>query len=385
MTYNLNKKLIEDLREGRIAVENSGNVELLKLILNTTFPKDTSKINGNSKYYFKDEEEIGEWYPTEKTKLPTIPLLDFIEKEEWKYTVDYCRQNPVAIKVENEQEAKECEKLIDHDVLTTLGKTTFALYLCNKEQYSAETGEFRGSSSYYTRENYEIINASDFIKNNTKTMDKYSIKELETRTDIVVYIDSQEEFNRLAEITEKLTFKYYGKYCYSLAYVSFSSSSTKNSSGSYGNVKIITVNDIKEYMENKEEIIGYKAPFDMFKGNVKKGTIYITTHGTHYTINGKGFDYQVPNEIVETWEPVYKTSEKVLTLSNGKQVRIAKDKIEAEGKEYAFTTIKTIVYPFATPHGHKIEITEGIVKIGCWYITVADIKLIIKEYKQLNK
>jgi hypothetical protein len=90
----------------------------------------------------------------------------------------------------------------------------------------------------------------------------YTIKELEERKDLVIYLDSQEEFNKLKTITKKLTIHYYGKHCYSLYKRNYSAESNKNNAKGYDDVNIIVIDQIKELnMEEKEqtkEIIGYK-------------------------------------------------------------------------------------------------------------------------------
>jgi hypothetical protein len=75
----------------------------------------------------------------------------------------------------------------------------------------------------------------------------------------------------------------------------------------YGNNAYMykTIIPLSQFLQPEGEIIGYLCPMDLFDGEVKKGEIYITTHGAHYTINGRGFDYKMPKEIVETWQPIY--------------------------------------------------------------------------------
>jgi len=75
----------------------------------------------------------------------------------------------------------------------------------------------------------------------------------------------------------------------------------------------------KEQNMSNKEIIGYKAPYDLFGGNIKANTIYkpvASKNNIVYaaTINGKvvdGGQTNMPKEIVETWEPVYKEEFKV--------------------------------------------------------------------------
>ena len=88
MTYKLNENLIEQLRIEKIAIDNKGNpnVELLNQILKTVFPGDV-RTNGNTNYY-SASSYIKIWLPN-TNNLPTIPLLDFIEKEIIGYKAPY--------------------------------------------------------------------------------------------------------------------------------------------------------------------------------------------------------------------------------------------------------------------------------------------------------
>lgn len=52
----------------------------------------------------------------------------------------------------------------------------------------------------------------------------------------------------------------------------------------------------------KRKIIGYKAPFDMYRDKqIKKGDVFKKCHLDTYSCKG----YVFPDEIVEPWEPVY--------------------------------------------------------------------------------
>jgi hypothetical protein len=62
----------------------------------------------------------------------------------------------------------------------------------------------------------------------------------------------------------------------------------------------------------EREIIGYKAPFDIFDGMFKKGTLYITEkwRSNYHPHNNTVDLYRIPKEWVETWAPVYREVEK---------------------------------------------------------------------------
>ena len=55
------KFTIEDLRNGKVAVENDGTLEELKEVLNLAFPDDKTSINGAFNYYCAADDKKG-WY-----------------------------------------------------------------------------------------------------------------------------------------------------------------------------------------------------------------------------------------------------------------------------------------------------------------------------------
>lgn len=81
----------------------------------------------------------------------------------------------------------------------------------------------------------------------------------------------------------------------------------------------ITFEQFEKYVMKKEEkeIIGYKAPMDLYGGNVKKDTIYVKATNKHnwyipqeeYKKLPSSSSQMIPKEIVETWEAVYKQQE----------------------------------------------------------------------------
>lgn len=74
----MNKKLIKQLRNGEIAVENDGTLEQLKKVLRVAFPKDKHDTLGAVKYY----EKINDTYIGCNTKnLPTVSVKEFFKEE----------------------------------------------------------------------------------------------------------------------------------------------------------------------------------------------------------------------------------------------------------------------------------------------------------------
>jgi hypothetical protein len=62
----------------------------------------------------------------------------------------------------------------------------------------------------------------------------------------------------------------------------------------------------------EKKIIGYVAPFDLWGGQIKKGSIYIPNFPNNYGyIDNMIEQFNIAQEIVETWEPVYEPEFKV--------------------------------------------------------------------------
>lgn len=90
------------------------------------------------------------------------------------------------------------------------------------------------------------------------------------------------------------------------------------------NIPIITTDQFRKYILGKEErkIIGYKAPFDMGGGEIKKDDIFINDD---WYIRESDGSFGFPKELVEAFFiPVYEEEEKVIELHG---YRISKDKI----------------------------------------------------------
>ena len=77
----MNEKLIKQLIEGTIALKNDGTLEELNKVLRYAFPNDSTKSNGNRKYYFKHSADENIWMWGEKTDLPSYSVKEFIKPE----------------------------------------------------------------------------------------------------------------------------------------------------------------------------------------------------------------------------------------------------------------------------------------------------------------
>lgn len=72
----LNQKLIQDLRDGKIVVKNTGTVEELKMILNQAFPEDKTGIAGKGAYYYR-------WMPNRWNCAPIASNRKAVNVEEF--------------------------------------------------------------------------------------------------------------------------------------------------------------------------------------------------------------------------------------------------------------------------------------------------------------
>ena len=90
----MNEKLIKQLREGTIALKNDGTLDELREVLKCAFPNDSTKSNGNRKYYFKhDDENI--WIYGEKTNLHSHSVKEFLKPENEYPKVMKVSNNPI--------------------------------------------------------------------------------------------------------------------------------------------------------------------------------------------------------------------------------------------------------------------------------------------------
>ena len=146
----------------------------------------------------------------------------------------------------------------------------------------------------------------------------------------------------------------------------------------------------KEINNMEKEIIGYKClgykcPQDLFGKEVKKGTLYKARFNNNYYVP-EGYsntnNITMPKEIVETWEPVYKTKETILQIgSPSKKVTISKGKIEVEGYKVSVHSLHSIIA------AHKTEVGSWTVKdikfqIGCSWFELNEIQKVVDAYKE---
>ena len=80
----MNKKLIQQLSDGEIAVKNDGTIEWLQRVIKEAFPNDDIPSMFVWDYYFKSDNE-DEFWGDSSTTLPVYSVKDFfIEGEQEK-------------------------------------------------------------------------------------------------------------------------------------------------------------------------------------------------------------------------------------------------------------------------------------------------------------
>ena len=90
----MNEKLIIQLREGTIALENDGTLVELREVLKCALPNDCTKSNGTRKYYFKHNDK-NMWMFGEKTDLPSYSVKEFLKPESEYPKVMKVSNNPI--------------------------------------------------------------------------------------------------------------------------------------------------------------------------------------------------------------------------------------------------------------------------------------------------
>lgn len=145
----------------------------------------------------------------------------------------------------------------------------------------------------------------------------------------------------------------------------------------------------KRPFPREKKIVGYKAPYDLFQGKIKKGDIFskysphkLVMYTAQFTTRG------VATEIVHTWEPLYQQNEISLTVGKNKEIIVtitADERISAQGKLIPWGQIQKLYYEMHDRHGLlPWSISYPEVTIGCTIISRYHIKQIWESFAKLN-
>ncbi len=154
------------------------------------------------------------------------------------------------------------------------------------------------------------------------------------RNKIVIEVNNYKQLKKI--YTFFLGYDYYQDFQPTNNYYSFDGNGVEYCYKQYwidNNYEIITYDD---FMRSNCEIIGYTTPYDLWEGEITKGSIYVISPlaNNNYTYNKDMCEeYNIPAEIVTTWKPVYRKNS-IFPLIFGtpqSEIKISKNSIDING------------------------------------------------------
>ncbi len=145
-----------------------------------------------------------------------------------------------------------------------------------------------------------------------------------------------------------------------------------------------------------EKIIGYKAPYDMFLGEIKKDEVFVKwgSNSTYVSEQDKRKAHQVPNEIVEKWEPVYEENkEETLVLgSNNISIVFNKEGVFVNSERIYMPDVISLLNPKSKSVGREssssnfaVILVDATYQIGCSTFTFKELEQIINTHRKFIK
>lgn len=129
---------------------------------------------------------------------------------------------------------------------------------------------------------------------------KYT-KEYILNNEVVVYLGTEEDYNRLEKyLGEKITSKYYGAHYYCPSENTFSSNSSKGDIFDYKGYKEVTLEELGLQVEISHYILAKDLPTD------KAGTKLTLTREEYFTESGRSYLIGTVEGSPEWFTPVYK-------------------------------------------------------------------------------
>lgn len=155
-------------------------------------------------------------------------------------------------------------------------------------------------------------------------------------------------------------------------------------------VKVFSLNEANGV---GKEIIGYKAPMDLFGGLLKKGEKIsanrMVAFVKQYYLQGRADSTAIPADIVETWEPVYKedSCKEIEIGSPSRKCTVYKDKVvvvSGDGEKITFLNshISELYEIFNIKKGlggYNTNITS--IQVGCSAGTAVSLKDVLAIQK----
>jgi len=162
----------------------------------------------------------------------------------------------------------------------------------------------------------------------------------------------------------------------------------------------ITFEQFEKYVLGRQptknkEIIGYKLLKELPFVEVGVESYLNSKNECSFITNSASiqdafvFTKEELEEKPDWFEPIYKKKEKTFKLSNGKEVRINKKGIYADGVngEISILGLKNLLRPGQTSLNFlTVELKDATFKIGCWEnVKFSEIKEMLEIYENLKK
>ena len=175
--------------------------------------------------------------------IPCDPPEGLLNPVTKKYTIEELETNSkLVLYIDNPEDFIKIKRYTKRLSFSYNGQYCYSLYFKTYSSNSSSTN----LGSYSDRAD-TIITIDDLIFPEIKQEENTfscTLSELEKREDLIVFLETKEEYNQLKQYTTKLVPVYYGEYCYSLYSKTYSSDSTKTSNGAYINAKIVLFKNI---------------------------------------------------------------------------------------------------------------------------------------------
>ena len=202
----------------------------------------TEVLNNGWSIKFKEDDKFS-WNYDQGHFIPCDPPEDPLKPVTKKYTIEELEKNSkLVLYIDNPEDFIKIKRYTKRLNFSYYGQYCYSLYYKTYSSNSSSTNLGSYSDSADT-----IITIDDLILPEIKQEENtfsYTLSELEKREDLIVFLETEEEYNQLKQYTKKLVSKYYGKHCYSLHSKTYSDASSKTSPGGYMNAKIVLFKNV---------------------------------------------------------------------------------------------------------------------------------------------
>ena len=202
----------------------------------------TEVFNNGWSIKFKEDDRFN-WNYDQGHFIPCDPPEGLLNSVTKKYTIEELETNSkLVLYIDNPWDFAKIKRYTKRLNFNYYGQYCYSLYGRTYSSNSSRTclGSYSDSAD-------TIITIDDLIFPEIKKEENTfscTLSELEEREDLVVFLETEEEYNQLKQYTKKLLSRYYGDHCYSLYSQTYSSDSTKISPGGYKNAQIILFKNV---------------------------------------------------------------------------------------------------------------------------------------------